>query len=239
MQGIDDTFAIHPSDEELADFVDKSLDKRKESEILKHLISCDECSDVVALVLKYGKQIENVIQPTTTGSIPSLKSLNSIKITNTFNYKGGIGILLSGLAIASLIIFIKIPSDNTKLGVMDLSILPITPYQANETFILKDVIIDADKVLNSIVNSTDVSKLQTFHYAEEQEKVGKIKEAKAFYKQAFIESLRENNNKKRLKKKIVIHSRLFHLSKGKELDEYREILRYEIRLYISKFEKKE
>ena len=87
------TISSHPISKELADFVEGTLGESRRVEITKHLIKCDECSDVVALVMKYGKKkiIDKTPEPVN-------------------NYKG-IGILFGGLAIASLVIFINLPNE--------------------------------------------------------------------------------------------------------------------------------
>jgi hypothetical protein len=233
-KGIEDNLSSHPSDEELANFIDKNLDEEKEIYIVKHLISCDECSDVVALVMQYGDKVDNEVSK----SINPIATI-PIKIVNTINYKGGIGIVLGGL-IASLMLFINLPNGGvTELGMIDLSKPPTIEYRGSKNIMLLDEIIDADKILYTLVNSIDFSKNKIFQRAEEREKKGEINEAKSLYKQAFIKALEESNSQKRLQNKIVIHSKIFHLSKDKELQEYRDILRYEIRLYILTFMKKE
>jgi hypothetical protein len=43
---------FHPTDKELADFIDDKLSIEKRGIVLWHLIVCDECSDIVFFVIK-------------------------------------------------------------------------------------------------------------------------------------------------------------------------------------------
>jgi len=216
--------SLHPSDSELADYIADKLDSTKKSEIVKHLIECDECSDIVALIKRYGvevKELSATLEPT---------------IANNWWLDRRVwGVALSGLT-ASFVLFITLPSQKIKLGIMDLSEMPTTQFKGVADIKLIDKKVDADKILSSIIKDTDLSHIDSFNEGINQEKLGNLEEAKVYYKKAFIKSLEETNNKKRLKQKIVIHSKLFHLTKDKEQNEYRDILRYEIRLYILKFD---
>ena len=227
---LDKNISSHPSSEELAEFVDGELGKVRRTEVVKHLIECDACSDVVGLVVKYGKKKVKVPKP-----------------VNNSNYKG-VGMLLSGLAMVSLVIFINMQNGATssnpsfpflngslKLGVIDLSKPLSIQYRGATDMKLVDKIIDADKILDSILAIIDLSHMESFKEAKEEETKGDLKMAKGLYSQAIIQATMTSDIKESLQQKIVIHSKLLELSlkdKNKEaIEEYKNILRYEIRLY--------
>ena len=72
----------HPSDEELDDYMSNRLDEVAKSKIVKHLIECNECSDVVALVMKYGEEDNEKKTPEMS------ESKKEQKISNSVSYKG-------------------------------------------------------------------------------------------------------------------------------------------------------
>ena len=210
---VNEHISSHPSDKELANFVERRINEARRAEITKHLIICNECSDVVALVMKYGKKKE--------------KPINNV-------YYKVLGVAL----VASIVLFMVIPTDNSKLGMLDLSIPPTSQYRGSSEIILRDEIIDADRVLASIINITDLSDIESFIEANKQELKGNFKTAKGLYSKAIIEVTMTSNIEESLKQKIVIHARLLDLSlndKNQEaIEEYKNILQYEIRLYSTK-----
>ncbi|MCH9739387.1 MAG: hypothetical protein K0U38_00905 [Epsilonproteobacteria bacterium] len=50
---------LHPTDKELADFIDEIIDETIKERIIKHLVHCDKCMNIVARVKKSRKQREN------------------------------------------------------------------------------------------------------------------------------------------------------------------------------------
>jgi len=222
--------SLHPSDSELADYIADKLDSTKKSEIVKHLIECDECSDIVALIKRYGvevKELSATLEPT---------------IANNWWLDRRVwGIALSGLT-ASFVLFITLPSQETKLGIMDLSKMPTTQFKGVADIKLIDKKVDADKILSSIIKDTDLSHIDSFNEGINQEKLGNLEEAKVYYTQSIMQITMNSDINKSLQQKIVIHSRLLDLSikskDKKSIEEYKDLLRYEIRLYITKKGKK-
>ena len=129
----------HPSSKELANFVDGTLNENRRAEITKHLIACDECSDVVALVMKYGekkthlnndskneqKVVENINKPqvapkdfvNNTDKKPQPTSQGSgavgLSYANNWLYNERVrAIVLSGL-VASVVLFLVMPTKET------------------------------------------------------------------------------------------------------------------------------
>ncbi len=201
----------HPSSRELADFVDGKLNRDRRAEITKHLIACDECSDVVALVMKYGKK-----KP---------------KVLNNIYYKG-LGVAL----VASLIIFIFPPQqDRVIIGMIDLSSL--SNFRAVEKEKQKKII-DGDKFLKQIKESTDINYLEAFNQAESE---SDFYEAIGLYQEA-INSI-EANEEERLKQTIIIHSKMLQRAieekQEQSIKAYKELVIENIRTYYLKYQKQE
>jgi len=225
----------HPSDIELANYIENRLDKSTKAKIVEHLIECDKCSDAVALVIKYGREVSEKKTPKLNDS------KNKHKVVNNINYKR-VGTLFGGLIVASLVLFINLPNETTKLGVIDLSKPCQLSIMGTTDVKLIDKIIDADEVLAYIIESTDLSHIESFKVAKEEEREKNFEVAKGLYTQALIQIAMESDIKQILQQKIVIHSRLLNLSKKTEekkaIEEYKKMLRYEIRLYSLKNKEK-
>ncbi len=226
--GINKTILSHPGDEELARFVDNQLDQTNRDQIVQHLIKCDDCSDAVALVMKYGEKDPN--------------EKKTPVIVNNINYKR-VGTLLGGFVAVSLIIFIQLPNEATRVGEIDLSKPPIHLHKGATDIKLIDKVIDADRILVSITESTDLSHIESFARAKEEEHNQNYELARGLYTQAMIQASMQSDAKKGLQEKIVIHGKLLNLNikmnNKKAIEEYTKILRYEIRLYSVKIKERE
>ena len=135
----------HPSSRELADFVDGKLNRDRKAEITKHLIECDECSDVVALVMKYGekkthlnndskneqKVVENINKPqvapkdfvnnTDKKPQPTSQGSGSVGLgyANNWLYNERVRVIvLSGL-VASVMLFLVMVKEDAKPPFID------------------------------------------------------------------------------------------------------------------------
>jgi len=206
----------HPTDKLLADFIDNRLIDAKKEEIMLHLIECYVCREIVVNIKR-----------------------DNISFLKTINLKKWTPILLVA---SSLLLFIFLPfKEDAILGMIDLSKAQIVEYQGANDLQLIEKIIDADKVVEEVLTSSDTSEIKYFFQALNAEEKEDFEEAKALYKQALISILHNPNAKERLRQKIVIHYKLLQLSqKMKEttsFDEYRNIVRYEIRIYSLKKEK--
>jgi len=208
---IDDIeYSHHPSDRELANFIDKKLEGEVKDRVIEHLVHCYRCRETVHKVIEHKKKpriFNNIIMATPLVAL-----------------------------VASLLVFIYLPSDIKELGLIDLSQSP-TIYKGAKNAELIDKVIDADKILAQLIDSTNLSDIESFRYAQEEEKEGHTKEARGLYKEALKEIImEESNSKKRLKYKIIVQNRLLQLSSKKdEIKEYRDIIRYEIRIYSLKY----
>ena len=216
--------SLHPSDSELADYIADKLDSTKKSEIVKHLIECNECSDIVALIKRYGVEVKE------------------LTITNNWWLDRRVwGVALSGV-VASFVLFITLPYQEEKLGIIDLSKISTTQFKGVSDIELIDKKVDADKILTSIIKDTDLSHIDSFNEGINQEKLGNLEEAKVYYTQSIMQITMNSDINKSLQQKIVIHSRLLDLSikskDKKSIEGYKDLLRYEIRLYITKKGKK-
>ena len=43
-------FNLHPTDKLLANFINKNLSLKKQEKVMQHLLYCDECMEIVAIV---------------------------------------------------------------------------------------------------------------------------------------------------------------------------------------------
>lgn len=205
----------HPKDRLLADFIDKKLTPKEKEEVMLHLIECYECREIVVNINRYGTNLTAV----------NLKRWSPILLVS-----------------ASLLLFIFLPfKDETLLGMIDLSKVEITDYQSMSTSESKDKIIDADKVLKEIVQSTHLKSIDSFNQAIEAQKENRLEEAKGLYNQTVMQILRNINAKERLKQKIVLHHKLLEISLKQEnkeaIKEYKNIIRNEIRTYLLHYQK--
>ena len=213
----DEVQSTHPSDKLLADFIDQKLNESQKEEIKLHLIRCYECRDIIININ------DNITEKT--------------KIANLILWSPLI------LLTASVVLFLSISKKELSLGMIDLSKPPSMIYQGATDSILIDKIINADEVLKTIMESTDLSHNIFLTQAIKGEKDKAFEEAKKLYKQALIQSIRNPNTIQRLKEKIIIHYHLLQVSyktqKKVSIEEYKNIIRYEIRIYSLKYHKEE
>lgn len=45
-------FNLHPTDKLLANFINKNLSLKKQEKVMQHLLYCDECMEIVAIVIQ-------------------------------------------------------------------------------------------------------------------------------------------------------------------------------------------
>jgi len=175
----------HPSSKELADFVEGTLDEAKKAEITKHLIACDECSDVVALVMKYGKK--------------------KLKVVNNIDY---IGMAFA----ASVVLFILFPFSSTpfNIGEIDLSKPIMTTMSSSSKY--QNRVVDGDEIVKEIENSLDKKALSHFLEAQKEETKKNYDEAIELYRKSFRDAIQTFEGREKLKWQIVIY---YHISKIK------------------------
>ena len=122
----DKEYSSHPSDKELADFIDNKLLGIARDSVVEHLIYCSSCRDVVSEVIDYKKKS---------------KFANMVVITPLV------------ALVASLIVFVYLPSSSV-IGMIDLS-KPSFEFRAKESLQDKIVDGDKFiKELKSSVNIT-------------------------------------------------------------------------------------
>ncbi len=178
----------HPSNKELADFVDKKLDKNRRAEITKHLIACDECSDAVALVIKYGKKKQ--------------------KVANNIYYKG-LGVAL----VASIVvIFMLSPFSSTQfnIGEIDLSKPIMTTMSSSSKY--QNRVVEGDRIVKEIEESLDKTALSNFMEAQKAEVQKNYNKAIELYRKSFRDAIQTFEGREKLKWQIVIY---YHISKIK------------------------
>lgn len=232
-------YTSHPSDQEIADFIDNKLSLESREKILEHIVHCQECNTIVTEVMKS----QNSSKPANN---PSHKPYNqdeyndhykhqdqAIAINNTW-YKPA---LVASLIAASFLIFITLPSNESSLGIIDLSKPPTVTYQGSQDIKLINQKIDADKVLQEIVSSTSLAHITHYNEAQKALKNKQYDVVKGLYKQTLIQiATTEFDTQKRLREKVVVHNQLLQLSIQQDLtnsiQEYKDILRFEIRTYM-------
>ena len=123
----------HPSDEKLADFIDKKLEEKEREEVVNHLLLCDVCSDIVNQVIEYKKKP---------------RFFNKIIISTPL------------IALVASIIMIVITPPVEIIGMIDLSEISLK-FRADSTQ-KRDKIIDGDRFLKEITKTTDISYLESF-----------------------------------------------------------------------------
>ena len=216
----------HPSDEELDNYISNNLDEVTKSKIVKHLIECDECSDVVALVIKYGEK-----------KIPLIsESKKEHKIGNNINYQG----ILGGLVVASVALILLLPYQNTQ---------QLRPYivfytEQNKTVFLAPIKIkvkdieaknrELNSFLNKLVKTTDMSFFTEFKKAEEYLKNRDFDKARDAYNIVLQDIAQSNDSEiEKDKKSILIKYQILLLSikenDNESADEYKDIIKDDVR----------
>jgi len=209
----------HPSDEILAQYIDGKLEGTQKNRMLEHLLVCDTCSDIVA---------------NTVPQKAIMKPLGKSKLQI-------VNMLMAMAASVLLFVFISFP-DRSELGMLNLS--ENSDYKSPVDEGINQKKIDADAYLKEIVSKTDMSQVEYFEEAMKLEKNEKYLEARGLYKQAFISIRHCKDSRERIKQKIVINHKLMLLGIKEKIEtdesiqEYKEILKYDIGIYAIKYKEK-
>jgi hypothetical protein len=132
--------STHPSDERLADFIDKKLEREEREEVVNHLLLCDVCSGIVNQVIEHKKKP---------------KFFNRIIISTP----------LIAL-VASIIALVYTPPIEI-IGMIDPYKVSLE-FRGENASQKGDELIDGDKVLKEISKTTDVTHLEGFNQAEKE-----------------------------------------------------------------------
>jgi len=191
---VNDNISSHPSDKELAHYIDNKLDKTAKAKIVKHLIECDECSDAVALVLKHGQKKTSMIE----------ESEKEQEAINNINYKGALG-ALSGV-VALFIIFIAFQQQPVEVAIFKApTIAPTKEININESI----------KRIKASTNLTYLKLLDSFQQTKKYLKQKDYDNAREYYSIALID-IEEDSNLKKIEKKrlsIIINYYILLLSR--------------------------
>ena len=234
----------HPSSRELADFVDGKLNRDRKAEITKHLIGCDKCSDVVALVMKYGEKKTHLNNHSKNEhkAVDNINKHQGLRYANNWFYSGRVrAIVLSGL-VASVVLFMVMPTEDTNLPFIDFySNATQTSFnsavKASEIKDIKKANQDINNFLIKIIESTDMSYLKEFNLAEEKLKEKEFDDARELYQMAMnmVEDMPNLDKRERDKQNIVIGYKILLLSKAEadneSFNEYRDKLRDDVRRF--------
>ena len=184
----DNNYQTHPSNEDLAKFIDKELDKKKKEEILEHLISCDRCRDIVQSVFKDVEEVKK----------KSKKPINNI-------YKKSI--LSVVFLIASYLVIFVVPfvlNEEKNITIWR----SISNNKKIDNHTQKQLL---QKILQK-VKRYDFEN-QNFKKAKEYEEKNDLANAKKFYKIAISDTKDITNNQIRLEITIYLFYKLVELNK--------------------------
>lgn len=214
MQQHSEENSFHPSKKELADFLENRLDEARRREIVRHLIECDTCSDMVALVKKYGKV--NAQKEEDTGKHDNSKPLKP-QAVNDVNYSGGLiavdwfyskqfRAIVGGMA-ALFCIYIILP-NNEDITSVGKNYKSISNEEINDISIEKSI-----KELKATVNLQYLEELDNFQQAQKYILVKNYYEARNSYTKVMREieesSFTDNDKEKYL---IIVNYHIWRLS---------------------------
>jgi len=225
MKKLKPTKPLHPTDQEITDFIDSNLEVTRSKELIEHLVYCKDCSKLVIDVRRRIREEER----STVGTRPWYRD-------------GRIqAVIFSGLVASFLIVFIYYSNvgdgNQFSLGKFSLSqqirgnTLSITSHPT------KDEIIDGDEVIKEIEKSLDLTSIKSFVRAEEAERKGDFRLAlDLYYDDAFKEVETTLSEKEQLRWKILIYYRISRINFQESIDDkesYKDITKEWIQEYIS------
>ena len=209
----DKNISSHPSSKELANFVEGAVNNSRKAEITKHLIACDECSDVVALVMKYG--------------VAEKKTF----VNNVF-YKG-LGVAL----VASVVLFMVMPIQEDRPFIEFYIDNQPTSFKAPVTIEVKDTKRENQEInsfLKELIDSTDICYLKEFTQAQKKLKQEEFDEARELFQKALNrveDSALDKKEKERESIVITYEILLLSIEEGDDesANEYKEVLKGSVR----------
>jgi len=203
---------LHPTDKELAYFIDGRIIGTRKDEIEEHLVYCDECMDIVVEIKKK-------------------KEINKPWFAN----KKIQATILSGL-VASIVLFFIIPTQDEPF------IEFFTPnkkgtFLAPKAIKIKDIEAknqELNDFLKTLTKNTDMSYLETYKQAKNYLEKGDFDNAREFYCMALIEIEESTLDKiKKAKQSIFVNYQILLLSikegDSQSVNEYRDIIKDDIR----------
>ena len=239
----------HPSSRELADFVDGKLNRDRRAEITKHLIACDECSDVVALVMKYGEKKTHLNNDSKNEhkAVDDINKPQGLRYANNWLYSERVrAIVLSGL-VASVVLFLVMP---TKEITPPFIAFCTSTNQCSPAFKAFDIaedssVVDINKtnqeintILRELVKSTDMSYLKEFNVAEEKLKQKRFDEARELYQKAMniVDNDMPNLDKKEKSRELIVITYkilLLGMAEGdkESVNDYKDVLLDKVRSF--------
>ena len=191
-----------PTNDIFANFIDNNLTGESKDNVMEHLTHCYQCREVLNEVIEYKKKS---------------KPFNKIIFTTPI------------LAIvASLIIFVYIPSD-AEIGMIDISKISME-FRANESTM--DKIVNGDKFIKNITEKIVISNLKIFNQAKKESTFDTSIE---LYQEAINTIPEDLEERKRLKETIFIQYQILKLATNENnklaIESYKSIIRENIRDY--------
>jgi|GEM_PF-2466664 len=214
----------HPSEERLDALRRGALQEEEKEAVLSHLLVCERCSR---------RYVE-------------LPSVQRVKMHLRRPKKGTVTSVLLALA-ASLLLVLVVPTDRASdLALGRVSFAQVwqeSGYKAPPIRENEERFVDMDEALSKILQATKMDGVPYYDKARQAEREASYEEARAYYKRALLAIRRTDDTKERMRRRIVLNYRLMLLEVEEEkrtqesIESYKKILRYEIALYLLKFER--
>ncbi len=242
---------LHPTNEELADFIDNRVIGTRKQEIEEHLLFCDDCMEVVAEVKRVSQdnkdinssQVTNVdnqeITPQGGGAV-------GLGYANNWLYNGRVrAMVLSGL-VASVVLFLVMPTKETNPPFIAFC---TSENQCSPAFKAFDIVEDSsvvdinktnqeiNTILRELVKSTDMSYLKEFNLAEEKLKQKEFDDARELYQKAMniVDDMPNLNKRDKSKQLIVITYKILLLGMAEgdkeSVNDYKDVLLDKVRSF--------
>ena len=249
---------LHPTDQELANFIDNKLTPEKREEVLEHLIYCKDCMKIVAKVKKIQqtqKAVDDINQPqvanvdnqnyaNNTDREPQTTSqgasIAGVGYANNWFYSKRVrAIVLSGL-VASVVLFMVMSTEDNRPFIEFYTLYnQQNDFRGVATIEIKDIK-KANQEINDflieITKSTDMSYIKKFNQAEEKRKREEFDDARELYQKAMnIVKETKLDKKEKDKQSIVITYKILLLSiaegDDESANEYKDVLRDNMRRF--------
>ena len=243
---------LHPTNEELADFIDNRVIGTRKQEIEEHLLFCDDCMEVVAEVKRVSKDNKDINSPQVTNVdnqeiTPQDGGAVGLGYANNWLYNGRVrAMVLSGL-VASVVLFLVMPTKETTPPFIAFC---TSTNQCSPAFKAFDIaedssVVDINKtnqeintILRELVKSTDMSYLKEFNVAEEKLKQKRFDEARELYQKAMniVDNDMPNLDKKEKSRELIVITYkilLLGMAEGdkESVNDYKDVLLDKVRSF--------
>ena len=252
---------LHPTDDELDNFIDKKLNKKEYQRIQEHLIHCNDCMDIYTMFVKQQDKEDSSLKPvnnTTSISHQEKPKMSAFEAQNTQSNSSTVetravnnswfrndkirAIVLSGL-VASFALFFILKNNNSNkytLGTFSITEQMLNNPMSATTETMRTDVIDGDEAIEEIEKSLDLNSLTSYTKAQEAEKNKNFELAiKLYSRKVFPEILKKFDGKKKLQGEILVYNKIakiyFETNKLKESREFQRSVKDWIQDYYKKY----